>query len=62
MSDIDDDYITCSGDRYDHEPPCPECKGRGKRVYFQLLKECERCEGTGVDLEAAGYYDQAQTD
>jgi DnaJ-class molecular chaperone len=66
MNDIDffNDYEndSCEGDRYDREQPCPKCKGTGKIALFTSVVDCAYCEGTGIDLHAAGYYDGPQTD
>lgn len=62
MNDIDDEIDSCEGDRYDQEEDCPKCNGTGKIPLFTSISDCVVCEGTGVNLEKAGYYDQPQTD
>ncbi len=57
MSDIDDEP-----DRYDLEEKCPQCKGKCWYADFLLRRDCELCEGTGVNLQKAGYYNQPESD
>lgn len=50
MTDKPDDW-----DAWDEEPRCSDCKGKGWIFLLTSYEECKPCQGTGVDLHAAGY-------
>lgn len=33
---------------FGQDKTCPDCKGKKKIALFRTVKNCERCEGTGV--------------
>jgi len=57
-----DDKCAPDRDKWDDEPPCPDCRGKGWLFLLTTQERCAPCQGTGVDLVAAGYIDTVETE